>query len=442
MGHPGSGSHPNKERHSFPETSPDPGQKRVKWIVRANTCRNACIDMKRIAILGSTGSIGRSTLSVAESYPDRFQIVTLAAGSNLDAAFEQAKRWHPLVISMAAEADAGTLRARLTKEGLGEIEVVHGAAGTVRAATHPEVDFVVSAIVGVAGLEATYEAVRAGKILGLANKECLVAAGELITAEARRQGKPLLPIDSEHNAVHQCLRGGRMDEVERIWLTASGGPFLNTPQSEFEAITVEQALNHPTWKMGRRITIDSATLMNKGFEVIEACRLFHMPAQKVEVIVHPQSTIHSMVEFVDGSILAQVSVTDMRLPILYALTYPDRIQSDMRFAVSDLRHLDFSPPDLKKFPCLRLAYEAAEAGGAKTVALNAADEVAVAAFLDGSIGFNDIPRIIEDVLARTTSGKLESIGKVLEADAEARQVAHLRVTDGKKIEGPRATSFA
>jgi 1-deoxy-D-xylulose-5-phosphate reductoisomerase len=301
---------------------------------------------------------------------------------------------------------------------------------------------VVSAIVGVAGLEATYEAVRAGKILGLANKECLVAAGELITAEARKQGKPLLPIDSEHNAVHQCLRGGRMDEVERVWLTASGGPFLNTPQSEFESITVEQALNHPTWKMGRRITIDSATLMNKGFEVIEACRLFHMPAQKVEVIVHPQSTIHSMVEFVDGSILAQVSVTDMRLPILYALTYPDRIQSDMRFAVSDLRHLDFSPPDLKKFPCLRLAYEAAEAGGAKTVALNAADEVAVAAFLDGSIGFNDIPRIIEDVLARTTSGKLESIGKVLEADAEARQVAHLRVTDGKKIEGPRATSFA
>ena len=236
--------------------------------------------MKRIAILGSTGSIGRSTLSVTEAYPDRFQIVTLAAGSNLEAAFEQAKRWRPRVISIAAEADSGTLRARLKKEGLGEIEVVHGAAGTVQVATHPDVDFVVSAIVGVAGLEATYEAVRAGKILGLANKECLVAAGELITAEARRQGKPLLPIDSEHNAVHQCLRGGRMDEVERIWLTASGGPFLNTPQSDFESITVEQALNHPTWKMGRRITIDSATLMNKGFEVIEACRLFHMPARK------------------------------------------------------------------------------------------------------------------------------------------------------------------
>jgi 1-deoxy-D-xylulose-5-phosphate reductoisomerase len=398
--------------------------------------------MKRIAILGSTGSIGRSTLSVAESYPDRFQIVTLAAGSNLDAAFDQAKRWRPRVISMAAEADANALRARLKQAGLGEIEVVHGAAGTVRVATHADVDFVVSAIVGVAGLEATYEAVRAGKILGLANKECLVAAGELITAEARKQGNPLLPIDSEHNAVHQCLRGGRMDEVERIWLTASGGPFLNTPQSEFASITVEQALNHPTWKMGRRITIDSATLMNKGFEVIEACRLFHMPPAKVEVIVHPQSTIHSMVEFVDGSILAQFSVTDMRLPILYALTYPDRIQSDMRFAVSDLRHLDFCPPDLKKFPCLRLAYEAAEAGGAKTVALNAADEVAVAAFLEGNIGFNDIPRIIEDVLAETGSGKLESIGKVLEADAGARRVAHKRVADVKKIERPRATSFA
>jgi 1-deoxy-D-xylulose-5-phosphate reductoisomerase len=402
--------------------------------------------MKRISILGSTGSIGRSTLSVAESYPERFQIVALAAGSNLEATFEQALRWKPLVISLAAEADADALGARLKKSGHGGIEVVHGAAGTVRVATHPEVDFVVSAIVGVAGLEATYEAVRAGKVVGLANKECLVAAGELITAEARRQGKPLLPIDSEHNAVHQCLRGGRMEEVERIWLTASGGPFLNTPRAEFDSITVEQALNHPTWKMGRRITVDSATLMNKGFEVIEACRLFRLPPSKVEVTVHPQSTIHSMVEFVDGSILAQFSVTDMRLPILYALTYPERIQSDMRFAVSDLRHLDFSPPDMSKFPCLRLAYEAAEAGGAKTVALNAADEVAVAAFLEGAIRFNDIPRIIEDVLSRTTTGPLESIGDVLKADAEARRCAQEQVTDlcgkgSKNIVSSRATSF-
>ncbi len=396
---------------------------------------------KRIAILGSTGSIGRSTLSVAESYPDRFHIVTLAAGSNLEAAFEQAKRWKPRVISMAVEADADALRARLEKAGLGEIEVVHGPGGAVRVATHPEVDFVVSAIVGVAGLEATYEAVKAGKTLGLANKECLVAAGELITAEARKQGKPLLPIDSEHNAVHQCLRGGRMEEVERIWLTASGGPFLNTPRSDFASITVEQALNHPTWKMGRRITIDSATLMNKGFEVIEACRLFHMPPSKVEVIVHPQSTIHSMVEFVDGSILAQFSVTDMRLPILYALTYPERIGSDMRFRVSDLRHLDFTPPDLKKFPCLRLAYEAAEAGGAKTVALNAADEVAVASFLEGNIRFDEIPRVIENVLAETPSASLGSIAEVLEADAEARKQAHERVAIVKKSGQPRATSF-
>ena len=398
--------------------------------------------MKRIAILGSTGSIGRSTQSVAESYPDRFQIVTLAAGSNLEAALEQAQRWKPRVISMAAEKDADSLRAQLKRDELGDIEVVHGAAGTVRVATHPEVDFVVSAIVGVAGLEATYEAVRAGKTLGLANKECLVAAGELITAEARKRGAPLLPIDSEHNAVHQCMRGGKMGEVERIWLTASGGPFRNTPASEFASITVEQALNHPTWKMGKRITIDSATLMNKGFEVIEACRLFHMPAAKVEVIVHPQSTIHSMVEFVDGSVLAQFSMTDMRVPILYALTYPERIQSDMRFAVSDLRHLDFSPPDLKKFPCLRLAYEAVEAGGAKTVALNAADEVAVAAFLESQIRFDQIPRIIESVLEETRSGALDSIHKVLEADGDARRMAQQRVVSVKTSERPRATSFA
>ena len=395
--------------------------------------------MKRIAILGSTGSIGRSTLRVAESYPERFQIVTLAAGSNLDAAFEQACRWTPRVISMAKESDADVLRARLKEAGQGETEVVYGAAGTVRVATHAEVDFVVSAIVGVAGLEATYEAVRAGKTLGLANKECLVAAGELITAEARQRNVALLPIDSEHNAVHQCMRGGRIEEVDRVWLTASGGPFRNTPASEFASITVEQALNHPTWKMGKRITIDSATLMNKGFEVIEACRLFHMPVAKVEVIVHPQSTIHSMVEFVDGSILAQFSVTDMRLPILYALTYPERIQSDMRFAVSDLRHLDFSPPDLKKFPCLRLAYEAAEAGGAKTVALNAADEIAVAAFLEGKIRFDQIPRIIEDTLTETSCGALESIKNVLDADADARRTAQLKVLGSGSR--PRATSF-
>ena len=345
-------------------------------------------------------------------------------------------RWKPRVVSVAQEADAAALRTKLRNAGLGEIEVVNGAAGTVRVATHSEVDFVVSAIVGVSGLEATYEAVRAGKSVGLANKECLVVAGELMTAEARRQGKPLLPIDSEHNAVHQCLRGGRMEEVERIWLTASGGPFLKTPKAEFASITVQQALNHPTWKMGKRITIDSATLMNKGFEVIEACRLFHLPPSHVQVIVHPQSTIHSMVEFVDGSILAQFSVTDMRLPILYALTYPERVPSDLRFPVMDLRHLDFCPPDMSKFPCLGLAYEAAQAGGAKTIALNAADEVAVAAFLAEQIGFEEIPRIIADVMAATPAGKLESIKKVLQLDGEARRLAGEMVNQRNRSASP------
>src|SRR5205823_5972664 len=325
--------------------------------------------------------------------------------------------------SLASEQHADQASRRLKAEGLSHIEVVFGQAGTVRVATHDQVDFVVSAIVGVAGLKATYEAVRAGKEVGLANKECLVAAGELLTQEARRQSKPLLPIDSEHNAVHQCMRSGRMEEVERVWLTASGGPFLNTPKVEFEKITVEQALNHPTWKMGPRITIDSATLMNKGFEVIEACRLFSLPAGQISVIVHPQSTIHSMVEFNDGSILAQLSVTDMRLPILYALTYPDRIASDLRFSVLDLKRLDFCAPDLDKFPCLRLAYEAAEAGGAKTVALNAADEVAVAAFLNREIGFADIPRVVAQTIDETKERPPESIEEVLALDVQVRELA-------------------
>jgi 1-deoxy-D-xylulose-5-phosphate reductoisomerase len=390
--------------------------------------------MKRIAILGSTGSIGRSTLSVVESFPDRFQVVTLAAGRNLDVAFEQVQRWRPKLVSVALESHAENLKTRLKSAGVSGIEIVHGSAGTVKVATHPEVDFVVSAIVGVAGLEATYEAVKAGKTVGLANKECLVAAGELITAESRRQNKPLLPIDSEHNAIHQCLRGGQMNEVRRIWLTASGGPFLNTPKSKFADITVEQALNHPTWKMGNRITIDSATLMNKGFEVIEACRLFNLPPEQISVIVHPQSTIHSLVEFVDGSILAQLSVTDMRLPILYALTYPDRIASELNFSLNDLRHLDFSPPDVEKFPCLRLAFEAARAGGGKTVSLNAADEVAVSAFLDGGIRFEEIPVLIDEVVSETPGGKLESIKDVLRVDQQARASARERVAGlGRKV---------
>jgi 1-deoxy-D-xylulose-5-phosphate reductoisomerase len=379
--------------------------------------------MKNIAILGSTGSIGQSTLSVIETYPERFRLASIAAGSNVELAFEQALRWRPKLVSLANECDVAPFRARLENRGIQDIELACGPAGTVRVATRPEVDFVVSAIVGVAGLEATYEAVKAGKTIGLANKETMVAAGELVTAEARRQGKPILPIDSEHNAVHQCMRGGTLNEVHKVWLTASGGPFRNTPESAFERITPEEALNHPTWKMGRRITIDSATLMNKGFEVIEACRLFNLPPSHVDVIIHPQSTIHSLVEFVDGSILAQLSVTDMRLPILYAMTYPERVPSDLRFAVSDLRQLDFQPPDMRKFPCLRLAYEAAEAGGAKTIALNAADEVSVAAFLDNKIGFNDIPRAIETVVKETGDSRPESIREVLLLDADARRAA-------------------
>ncbi|HKD85280.1 MAG TPA: 1-deoxy-D-xylulose-5-phosphate reductoisomerase [Terriglobales bacterium] len=385
--------------------------------------------MKRIAILGSTGSIGRSTLSIVESFPDRFSVVSMAAGNNVELAFEQARRWRPQLLSMATAEAANQLADKLKKSGLaGDIRVTHGSAGTVQVSTHPDADFVVSAIVGVAGLEATYEAVKAGKTVGLANKECLVAAGDLITAEARRQSKPLLPIDSEHNAIHQCMRGGRRNEVHRIWLTASGGPFFHRPKNEFSNITVEQALNHPTWKMGKRITIDSATLMNKGFEVIEACRLFDMPPAQVSVLIHPQSTIHSLVEFVDGSLLAQLSVTDMRLPILYALTYPDRIESELRFPVQELRQLDFAPADFDKFPCLRLAYEAVEAGGTKTIALNAADEVAVAAFLEGAIGFLDIPATIKTIVGETPAHVPESIKEVLELDADARRRAHSAIS--------------
>ena len=391
--------------------------------------------MRHIAILGSTGSIGKSTLKIVEAFPSRFSVTSLAAGGNVELAFEQARRWHPKVVSMASAESANHLHDKLKKVGLGHsILVTYGTPGTVKVATYPEADFVVSAIVGVAGLEATYAAVKAGKTVGVANKECLVTAGELIVAEAQKQGKPLLPIDSEHNAIHQCLRGGRRHEVHRIWLTASGGPFLHTPKRHFAHITVEQALDHPTWKMGKRITIDSATLMNKGFEVIEACRLFDMPANQVSVLVHPQSTIHSMVEFVDGSLLAQLSVTDMQLPILYALTYPDRVKSDLRFPVSELRQLDFSPPDLDKFPCLRLAYEAVEQGGAKTIALNAADEVAVAAFLDGVLGFEDIPATIESVVRETPAHKPESIEQVLDMDADARRRArHLVRESGRGV---------
>ena len=379
--------------------------------------------MKQIAILGSTGSIGTSTLSICEQFPDRYTPVALAAGTNVQLAFEQAKRWRPHLISLATEEHAAQLRTLLKADQISGIEVLHGTAGSVAVATLPEVDFVVSAIVGVAGLEATYAAVQAGKTIGLANKECLVAAGELILAAARARNVALLPIDSEHNAVHQCLRGGQPKEVAQVWLTASGGPFRNTPAADFEHITPAQALKHPTWVMGRRITIDSATMMNKGFEVIEACRLFDLPPAKVRVTVHPQSTVHSLVEFIDGSILAQISVTDMRLPILYALAFPERPASTLKFDLAQLSQLDFSEPDLVRFPCLRLAYEAAAAGPSACIALNAADEIAVAAFLEGTISFLGIPRTIERVLELTPAHVPASISEVLAADRAARTAA-------------------
>jgi 1-deoxy-D-xylulose-5-phosphate reductoisomerase len=379
--------------------------------------------VKTIAILGSTGSIGNSTLSICSSYPDRYRVAALAAGRNLDAAFDQVRQWRPRVVSVATESDAATLTARLKAAGHTGTEVLHGTVGTVAVATLPDVDFVVSAIVGVAGLEATYAAVCAGKTIGLANKECLVAAGELIIAAARERGVALLPIDSEHNAIHQCMRGGQPAEVKQIWLTASGGPFRNTQLADFAHITPAQALQHPTWVMGRRITVDSATMLNKGLEIIEACRLFDLPPARVQVTVHPQSTIHSMVEFIDGSILAQLSVTDMRLPILYALSYPERISSSLTFDVRTLAQLDFQQPDFERFPCLRLSYEAAALGGAHCIALNAADEVAVAAFLDGRIPFLGIPSTIEKVLERTPSAHPGSIAGVLAADAAARSLA-------------------
>jgi len=385
------------------------------------------VDLKRLAILGSTGSIGRSTLSIVGSYPERYAVATLAAGRNVEAAFAQTVFWRPKLISLATEELAADLTGRLREKGINGTEVVWGAAGTIACATHPEADFVVSAIVGVAGLEATHAAILAGKPIGLANKECMVAAGEILTRDARRLSVPLLPIDSEHNAIHQCMRVGTAAEVRQIWLTASGGPFRTKPLEEFASITPEQALKHPTWVMGQRITIDSATMLNKGLEIIEACRLFDLPPGQVRVTVHPQSTVHSLVEYVDGSILAQISVTDMRLPILYALAYPERPASSLTFDLAALTRLDFEQPDFTRFPCLRLAYEAAEKGGAHCIALNAADEIAVEAFLRREIPFLGIPRTIEEVLERTPETHPDTIAEVLEADDQARERARERI---------------
>jgi len=386
--------------------------------------------MKTLAILGSTGSIGRQTLQVVESMPEKCRVVALAAGANLEELAGQIARHRPQLVSVADAAKAAELRERLaqTANGAGLPEIMHGREGLLSVATHPEADTVVSAAVGVVGLEATYAAVQAGKRVALSNKEVLVAAGELVMAAAKAKGVELLPVDSEHNAIHQCLRAGRASEVRRLILTASGGPFRRTPIAQMAQATPEQALAHPNWRMGRRISIDSATLVNKGFEVIEARWLFGVEPKQIEVVIHPQSTIHSMVEYVDGSILAQLGPTDMRMPIRYALTYPEREGSNgVELNWDDLRRLDFEKVPPRKFPCLRLARRAMEEGGAQTCALNAADEIAVEAFLERRMPFSGIARVIEGVLDAMPKLALGSIDDVLAADGEARRLARLEV---------------
>jgi 1-deoxy-D-xylulose-5-phosphate reductoisomerase len=378
-----------------------------------------------LAILGSTGSIGRQTLSVVEAMPERFSVVALAAGGNLDELVGQIERHKPEVVSVGDAAKVDELAGRLKAKGVSPLPAIHhGREGMLAVGTHAAADIVVSAAVGVVGLEATYEAVKLGKIIALSNKEVLVAAGELVMAAAKKAGRELLPVDSEHNAVHQCLRGGEHREVLRLVLTASGGPFRKSPLASLASVTPEQALAHPNWKMGSRITIDSATMMNKGFEVIEARWLFGVRPDQIDVVIHPQSTIHSMVEFVDGSVLAQLGPTDMRMPIQYALTYPERVASNqVALNWSKLRRLDFARVSTRRFPCLRLAREAMKRGGAMPCALNAADEIAVAAFLDRRLPFLGIPGVIERVLERMPRVKFEKMDDVLTADMEARRMA-------------------
>ena len=385
--------------------------------------------MKQIAILGSTGSIGRQTLAVVEAMPGRFSVASLAAGNNLDELTPQILRHRPELVSVATPGGAASLAERLRAAGAEKLpEIQHGPAGMLAVATHPAAEMLVSAAVGVVGLESTYAAVKAGKQVALSNKEVLVAAGEIVMAAARQAGVELLPVDSEHNAIHQCLRAGKHGEVKRLILTASGGPFRKTPLAKMAAATPEQALAHPNWRMGRRITIDSATLVNKGFEVIEAHWLFDMRPDQIDVVIHPQSTIHSMVEYVDGSILAQLGPTDMRMPIQYALTYPERAASnELALDWGKLRRLDFEKVSTRRFPCLRLAREALRKKGAYPCAFNAADEVAVEAFLDRRISFPGIAEVIERVLARTARSNISSISDVLAADGEARRMAREEV---------------
>ena len=388
--------------------------------------------MRILAVLGSTGSIGTNTLDVVRRNRHLYQVYSLVAGYNIETLAAQILEFRPRVAVVATSEGLSRLTECLTASSLARTEwpeLRWGDGARVEAVRAAEVDTVISAIVGVAGLEATYEAVCLGKRVGLANKEVLVSGGSLVMEAVRKYGAELLPVDSEHNGAHQCLRAGNRAQVSKLILTASGGPFRNTPQLDLAFVTPAQALNHPTWKMGNRITIDCATLMNKGFEVIEACWLFDFTPSQVDVVVHPQSTVHAMIEYTDGSVLAQISATDMRMPIQYALTYPERAEAPVpKIDWAEARKWEFLPPDFAKFPLLKLAYECQEAGGSATCTLNAADEVAVEAFLQGSIGYLSIYEIVQETLSRMTSRTPRSVGDILEIDRESRARARELVT--------------
>ena len=383
--------------------------------------------MKQLTVLGSTGSIGVNTLDVVRQNPGHYRIFALAAGQNVPVLLSQILEFRPHVVVVATESARARLVSSLTESSLERSEwpeLQCGPQALVAISVAGETDVVMSAIVGVAGLEATHAAVMAKKRVGLANKEVLVSAGRIVMDAVRASGAELIPVDSEHNAAHQCLDGANRREVTRLLLTASGGPFRTTPQAELENVTPAQALNHPTWKMGNRITIDSATLMNKGFEVIEACWLFDFAPSQVQVVVHPQSAVHAMIEYSDGTVVAQASATDMRMPIQYALTYPERGPAPVpKIDWAKARTWDFSPPDMDKFPLLGLAYRCQETGGSATCILNAADEIAVESFLTGEITYLGIAAVVEETLERMPNRQAGSIGDILEIDKESRALA-------------------
>lgn len=381
--------------------------------------------MKNISILGSTGSIGTSTLAVVDAFSDRLRVVALAAGANIELLTQQIKKYRPELVSVQSADNIAPLRDLLGPE-FRDLPIESGDAGAIAVASHADASVVIAAIVGAAGIPPVYAAVKLGKRVAFANKEVLVAAGDLMTRAAKASGGEILPIDSEHNAVHQALRCGEQNEVHRIILTASGGPFLQRELSTFGDITVEAALAHPTWKMGNKISIDSATMMNKGLEVIEAHHLFDMSVDRVDIVIHPQSIVHSMVEYVDGSIIAQLSTTDMKFPIQYSLLYPDRTAAPFdRLDLTRMRHLEFLPLDARRFPAVELAYEAGRTGGSMPAVLNAANEVAVARFLNREIPFLSIVDIVRQTLdqhARNVA-PLESVEDVMRWDAWARKIA-------------------